>query len=72
MKKLFATLLLLACVSVAFAGKTGGSDSIVRNPNGPVCHDESGKWNPENKNCDQNSCGCFFHQIEEYLTKLFG
>lgn len=70
MKKLLATFLLLMCVSVAFAGKTGGSADVIDNP-GSQCHDKSGKWNPQNKNCDPTACGCLFHQIEEFVLGLF-
>ena len=68
MKKLFATSLLLMCFFVGFANNTAGA---VENPSAPVCHDKSGKWNPENKNCDPYSCGCLFHQIEEFFVDLF-
>lgn len=71
MKKLLATLMLLMFVSVAFAGKTGSSEDIIYNPNAPVCHDKAGKWDPQDKNCDPASCGCLFHQIEEFIVDLF-
>ncbi len=71
MKKLFATLMLLMCVSVAFAGKAGDSAGAVNNPNAPVCHDKSGKWDPQDKNCDPYGCGCLFHEIEEFFVDLF-
>lgn len=71
MKKLLATLMLLVCVSVAFAGKTGDSANAIPNQNAPVCHDKEGKWNPESKSCDPNACGCLFHQIEEFVIGLF-
>ena len=69
MKKLLATLLLLMCVSLAFAGKAG--DSAVENPNAPVCHDKNGKWDPQSKSCEPGNCGCLFHQIEEFFAELF-
>ncbi|QQS39958.1 MAG: hypothetical protein IPM63_11325 [Acidobacteriota bacterium] len=73
MKKLFATLLLLVFVSVGFPATSGKSAGAVYNPKeAPICHDAAGKWNPQNKNCDPNSCGCLFHQIEEFLKGLFG
>jgi hypothetical protein len=71
MKKLFATFLLLMCVSVAFAGKTGDSDGAVYNPKAPICHDKNGNWDPQDKRCDEESCGCLFHQIEEFFVDLF-
>jgi len=71
MKKLLATFMLLMFVSVAFAGKAGDSADVINNPNAPVCHDKSGKWNPQDKNCDPESCGCLFHQIEEFIVGLF-
>ena len=71
MKKLFATFLLLMCFSMAFAGKAGTSDNVVFNPKSQ-CHDSEGKWDPQNKNCDPNSCGCLFHQIEDFLKGMFG
>lgn len=71
MKKLVATLMLLVCVSFAFAGKAGESENAVEGPNAPVCHDKKGNWNPQSKNCDPNSCGCLFHQIEEFIVGLF-
>lgn len=72
MKKLFATLLLLMCVSVVFAGKAGDSDGAVNNPDAPVCHDKSGKWNPDlDKRCDEPTCGCLFHEIGEFVIGIF-
>ncbi len=70
MKKLFATFLLLVCVSAVFAGKTGGSESVIANPKAPVCHDKDGRF-IDSKECDPTSCGCLFHQIEEFLIGLF-
>jgi len=73
MKKLLATLMLLMFVSVAFAGKAGDSAGAINNPKSPStqCHDKSGNWNPQSKDCDQTSCGCLFHQIEEFIVGLF-
>lgn len=69
MKKLFAMLLLLVCVSVAFAGSTG---SAIANPKThALCYDEDGKWNPQDKNCDPHACGCLFHEIGEFIKGLF-
>ena len=68
MKKLFATSMLLMCLFVGFANNTAGA---IESPNAPVCHDKSGKWNPQSKNCDPDSCGCLFHQIEEFFVDLF-
>jgi hypothetical protein len=63
MKKLLATLMLLLFVSVVFAGKVGDSDSTINNPKSQYnqCHDANGKWEPQNKNCDPNACGCLLH-----------
>lgn len=71
MKKLFATLMLLICVTTAFAGKAG--DSAINNPKQQqvLCHDAAGKWNPQDKNCDPNACGCLFHQIEDFILGIF-
>lgn len=71
MKKLFATLMLLMCVTAAFAGKAG--DSAINNPGKQqaACHNELGKWDPQNKNCDPNACGCLFHQIEDFILGIF-
>lgn len=71
MKKLIATLMLLMCFSVTFAGKTGNLDNAINNPKNP-CHDVDGKWNPQNKDCDPYSCGCLFHQIEDFIKDIFG
>lgn len=72
MKKLFATLLLLMCVSVAFAGKAGDSAGAINNPkNEAVCHDKNGNWDPQDKSCDPYACGCLFHQIEEFIVGMF-
>ncbi|MBS1797651.1 MAG: hypothetical protein JSS81_27765 [Acidobacteria bacterium] len=72
MKKLFATFLLLMCVTVAFAGKVDDSAGLINNQKQySLCHDETGKWNPQDKNCDPNSCGCLFHQIEHFIIDLF-
>ena len=68
MKKLFAASLLLMCLFAGFAGNTAGA---VENPNAPVCHDKSGKWDPQDKSCDPYDCGCLFHQIEEFFVDLF-
>lgn len=72
MKKLLATLMLLLCVSVAFAGKTGDTSDAINNPKQMVCHDSNGKWDPQDKNCDPASCGCLFHQIEDFFMDIFG
>jgi len=70
MKKLFATLMLLMCVSAVFAGKTG--DSAINNPKQQqLCHNDAGKWTPQDKNCDPNACGCLFHQIEDFILGMF-
>ena len=71
MKKLFATIMLLMCVSVAFAGNTGDTSGAINNPKAPVCHDKNGSWNPEDKNCDPCACGCLFHEIEHFILDLF-
>ena len=71
MKKIFATLLLLMCVSVAFAGTTGDADNVINNPKQVVCHDADGKWNPSDKSCDPGACGCLFHEIEEFIKSIF-
>lgn len=69
MKKTFATLMLLLCLFVGFAGDSTGA---VNNPkNDIVCHDSAGKWDPQDKRCDPYSCGCLFHQIEEFFVDLF-
>jgi hypothetical protein len=72
MKKLLATFMLLMFVSVAFAGPAGG-DSAIENPKTRAiqCHDKNGNWSPQDKNCDPTSCGCLFHQIEEFIVGLF-
>ena len=72
MKKAVATIMLLMCVSVPFAGKTGDTSGAIDNPKAAVCHDKNGKWSPEDKSCDPNACGCLFHQIEEFLVGIFG
>lgn len=70
MKKLIATSLLLLSVTIGFAGRAG--DSAVNNPKTQVlCHDADGKWDPQDKRCDPNSCGCLFHQIEEFIVGIF-
>lgn len=73
MKKMLATLMLLMCVSVAFAGKTGGDSTSGAIDGGGknLCHDNKGKWNPQSKDCDPDSCGCLFHEIEEFIAGLF-
>ena len=61
--------MLLICVSVAFAGNTG---DVIQNPKTATqCHDANGKWNPQDKSCDPNSCGCLFHQIEDFIKEFF-
>jgi len=71
MKKLFATFLLLMLVSVPFAG-TAGANGAIHNPkNDAVCYDKDGRWDPQNKSCDPESCGCLFHRIEEFIVDLF-
>ena len=71
MKKFVATFVLLLLVSVAFPATGGKSAGAVFNPKSQ-CHDSSGKWDPQNKNCDPHSCGCLFHQIEEFFKGIFG
>ena len=72
MKKLFATLMLLMCVSLAFAGKSGDvNGAIDGGGKQSVCHDKNGNWSPQDKNCDLSSCGCLFHEIEHFILDLF-
>lgn len=74
MKKLFATILLLMCVSFAFAGKVGDGDTdgaIYNTKRYELCHDANGKWSPQDKSCDPDSCGCLFHMIEEFIAGWF-
>lgn len=64
-------MLLLLSVTIGFAGRAG--DSAIHNPKTfSMCHNEYGKWDPTDKSCDPASCGCLFHQIEEFLVGLFG
>lgn len=71
MKKLIATMLLLLCVTIGFAGRAG--DSAILNPKSyALCHDDYGKWDAKDKSCDPESCGCLYHQIEEFFVELFG
>jgi hypothetical protein len=73
MKKIIATAVLLMFVSIAFAGKAGYPDNVINSDKRyALCHDERGKFNPQSKDCDPNSCGCLFHQIEEFLLEIFG
>jgi hypothetical protein len=67
MKKLLATLMLVTCVFV-FAGQAGTTDGAIYNPTSARCHDAEGKFVP-GPNCDPNSCGCFFHEVYEYIVK---
>lgn len=61
--------MLLICISVAFASSTGAA---IQNPKIQAqCHDANGKWDPQDKNCDPTSCGCLFHQIEDFIKGLF-
>lgn len=74
MKKLFATILLLMCFSFAFAGKSGSSNDVVASKS--RCVDSNGKVNPKitkNTNCNRppTSCGCLFHEIEEFIKNIF-
>ncbi len=73
MKKLLATLVMLAAVSVVFAGKAEAPQGAIDNPKSQYaqCHDSDGKWAPQNKNCDPNACGCLFHQLEEWFISIF-
>jgi hypothetical protein len=69
MKKIVATLALLMFVTAGFALVAHGA--IYNEKTHRMCYDENGRFNPSDKNCDPNSCGCFFHQIEEFLKGLF-
>lgn len=69
MKKKLASLMLLLFVTV---GTVGVAHSAINGgKSSSVCHDRTGKWNPQSKDCNPDSCGCIFHQIEEFLKGIF-
>ena len=72
MKKLIATLMLLMCFSVTFAGKTGTTESAIPTHKKNVCYDEAGKWNPTDKTCNRNACDCLWHEIKDFAISIFG
>lgn len=69
MRKLLLIFMLFVFVSVGFAGSTGNA---IQNPKAhELCYNADGKFDPQDKNCDENSCGCLFHEIGEFIKGLF-
>lgn len=68
MKKRIASWMLLVVMT---ATTVGVAMAAVHNPkNEARCLDRNGKF-IESKDCDPANCGCFFHQIEEYIRGFF-
>lgn len=60
---------LVMFVSVSVAGVAHAS--IYDEKRHLSCYTADGKFEPLRKDCDINSCGCFFHQIEELFKSIF-
>lgn len=69
MRKRIASLMLLLTFTIASVGVV--SASIFNQKRYEMCHDANGKL-IDSKDCDPNSCGCLFHEIEEFLKGVFG
>ena len=67
MRKKIALVLMVLAMSLTLAA---GVSAAVYNPKSS-CHDENGKWAPRDKNCDINSCGCLYHEIERFVKEMF-
>lgn len=60
--------MLLLAMTATFVGVAA---AVVHNPkNDARCIDKDGRF-IESKDCDPTTCGCLFHQIEEYIKGLF-
>ncbi|MGQ0540302.1 MAG: hypothetical protein ACT4O9_00460 [Blastocatellia bacterium] len=68
MRKKIASLMLLLTFTIASVGVV--SASIYNEKRYSQCHDADGKF-IESKDCDPTSCGCLFHEIEEFIKGLF-
>lgn len=69
MKRKIASLMLLILVTT---GSVAVSHSAIYDEKRyNACHDKEGRFDPQSKDCDVNSCGCFFHEIEEFFKDLF-
>ena len=70
MRKLVATLVLLTFVSIS--ALPIHADGVIGNPKMyEQCHDKEGKF-IEGPGCDPNNCGCLFHDLAEFIKRLFG
>lgn len=69
MKKTTRIVLLSMLLSVGAAGVAQAA--IYNEKRHAMCYDANGKFNPQSKDCDENSCGCFFHWVEETFKDLF-
>ncbi|MBX3291661.1 MAG: hypothetical protein KF881_02080 [Acidobacteria bacterium] len=68
-RKRLRVLLLLMIVSV---GAVGIVQAAINDPKRhAMCYDKDGKYDPQVRDCDPNSCGCLFHQLEEFIKGLF-
>jgi hypothetical protein len=69
MKKIARIVALVMFVSVGVVGVVHAS--IFDEKRHSSCFTADGKFEPQRKDCDINSCGCFFHQIEELFKSIF-
>ena len=37
-----------------------------------ICYNDKGQFDPQDKSCDPDSCGCIFHEIGEFILDIFG
>jgi len=69
MRKLSRTLALLMLLAV---GVVGVAHAGIFDPKRhSMCYTEDGKYEPQSKDCDPNSCGCLLHEIGEYILTIF-
>jgi len=67
MKKLATKVTLFFCLAFGLAGIVNAG---IYNPQTNRCHDSQGKF-VAGPNCDPFACGCLFHEIEDFIIKLF-
>lgn len=68
MKKIVATLMLLMLFAIPAVPAT--DDGRFDSKKWALCHNEDGKF-IEGPDCDPNSCGCLWHEIETFFKELF-
>ena len=68
MKKIARVVALVMFVSVGVVGVVHAS--VFDEKRHSTCYTPDGKFEPQRKDCDVNSCRCLFHQVEEFFKSI--